>query len=178
MKTSRSLGLLALLALLAAPAVGEESAGARLNAIFVADWEHYAAEVPELATFRGDNRFNDRLTDASAEAVASRKAYRAGLAAKLKSIDRAQLSGQDRISYDVFTRDLASAMRFDAVYGNLPFSFRDSWSPVTQFVDHYFAAWQEASTQLARRERELAELRRNIAGKVVAIRGQTTRGSR
>jgi hypothetical protein len=45
-------------------------------------------------------------------------------------------------------------------------------------VDHYFAAWQEASTQLARRERELAELRRNIPGKVVAIRGQTTRGSR
>jgi hypothetical protein len=44
-------------------------------------------------------------------------------------------------------------------------------------VDHYFAAWQEASTQLARRERELAELRRNIPGKVVAIRGQPTRGS-
>jgi hypothetical protein len=42
-------------------------------------------------------------------------------------------------------------------------------------VDHYFAAWQEASTQLSRRERELAELRRNIPGKVVAIRGQTVR---
>jgi len=39
-------------------------------------------------------------------------------------------------------------------------------------VDHYFAAWQEASTLLARRERELAELRRSIPAKVVAVRGQ------
>lgn len=43
-------------------------------------------------------------------------------------------------------------------------------------VDHYFAAWQEASTQLARRERELADLRRSIPTKVVAVQGQTVRG--
>jgi hypothetical protein len=40
-------------------------------------------------------------------------------------------------------------------------------------VDHYFAAWQEASAQLARRERELADLRRNTPAKVVAVRAQT-----
>jgi predicted site-specific integrase-resolvase len=44
-------------------------------------------------------------------------------------------------------------------------------------VDHYFTAWQEASTQLTRRERELAELRREIPAKVVAVRGQTARGN-
>ena len=37
-------------------------------------------------------------------------------------------------------------------------------------VDHYFAAWQEASSVLARRERELAELRRSVKPKLVAIR--------
>ena len=37
-------------------------------------------------------------------------------------------------------------------------------------VDHYFAAWQETHTLLARRERELSELRRAAKSKVVSIR--------
>ncbi len=56
-------------------------------------------------------------------------------------------------------------------------NLRHQATKLAALVDHYFAAWQEASTQLARRERELAELRRNTPAKVVAIRGQTTRGS-
>jgi hypothetical protein len=47
---------------------------------------------------------------------------------------------------------------------------REHLAKLVALVDHYFAAWQEASTQLARRERELAELRRNNPAKVVAIR--------
>ena len=37
-------------------------------------------------------------------------------------------------------------------------------------VDHYFAAWQETRMLLQRRERELAELRRNVKPKLVTIR--------
>lgn len=37
-------------------------------------------------------------------------------------------------------------------------------------VDNYFTAWQEASSVLARRERELAELRRSVKPKLVGIR--------
>jgi len=37
-------------------------------------------------------------------------------------------------------------------------------------VDHYFAAWKETQTLLERRERELAELRRNIKPNLVPIR--------
>ena len=56
-------------------------------------------------------------------------------------------------------------------------ALRRQAAKLAALVDHYFAAWQEASTQLARRERELAQLRRNIPGKVFAMRGQTARGS-
>jgi hypothetical protein len=56
-------------------------------------------------------------------------------------------------------------------------ALRRQAAKLAALADHYFAAWQEASTQLARRERELAELRRNIPGKIVAIREQTTRES-
>ncbi len=37
-------------------------------------------------------------------------------------------------------------------------------------VDHYFAAWQEASSALQRRERELADLRRSVKPNLVALR--------
>jgi uncharacterized protein (DUF885 family) len=138
MNRPRWLAVVALAILTAGPAAGEESDSARLNAIFSEDWEWYSSQIPELATQRGDNRFNDRLTDASAEAVAARKAHRAELAARLSAIDRSKLSGQDRISYDVFTRGLSSAMHLDAMYGKLPFSLNDTWSPVTQFEGPQF----------------------------------------
>ena len=43
-------------------------------------------------------------------------------------------------------------------------------SKLAALVDHYFAAWQETSSQLRRRERELADLRRNVKPKLVSIR--------
>ena len=43
-------------------------------------------------------------------------------------------------------------------------------SKLAALVDHYFAAWQEASSVLQRRERELAELRRSVKSKLVALR--------
>ena len=43
-------------------------------------------------------------------------------------------------------------------------------SKLAALVDHYFAAWQEASSALQRRERELAELRRSVKPRLVALR--------
>jgi peptidoglycan hydrolase CwlO-like protein len=43
-------------------------------------------------------------------------------------------------------------------------------SKLSALVDHYFAAWQEASSALQRRERELGELRRSIKPKLIALR--------
>lgn len=37
-------------------------------------------------------------------------------------------------------------------------------------VDHYYAAWKESCTLLARRDRELSDLRRNIKPRVVPIK--------
>ncbi len=41
---------------------------------------------------------------------------------------------------------------------------------VAALVDHYFSAWQETSSLLQRRERELADLRQSAKPKVVPIR--------
>lgn len=49
-------------------------------------------------------------------------------------------------------------------------ALRHQLSALAALVDHYFAAWQETRTLLERRERELAELRRNIKPKLVSSR--------
>ena len=41
---------------------------------------------------------------------------------------------------------------------------------LASLVDHYFAAWQEASSMLQRRERELADLRKTVKTKLASIR--------
>ncbi|MFM7506501.1 MAG: hypothetical protein ACKO3M_08045, partial [Rubrivivax sp.] len=58
----------------AAPAASQEperSPAARaLHALFAASFEDSTRRFPEWATYRGDHRFGDRLTDASPEAQA------------------------------------------------------------------------------------------------------------
>ena len=49
-------------------------------------------------------------------------------------------------------------------------ALREQVTKLAALVDHYYAAWQENRTLLERRERELAELRRNIKAQVISIR--------
>lgn len=47
---------------------------------------------------------------------------------------------------------------------------REQMNKIAALVDHYYAAWQESRTLLGRRERELAEVRRNIKPQLIPIR--------
>lgn len=49
-------------------------------------------------------------------------------------------------------------------------ALRQQVTKLAALVDHYYAAWQEGLALMARRERELAEVRRSIKPKVTAIR--------
>src|SRR6185436_18922292 len=51
------------------------SASARLKALFDEDWEWQMSHHPEGATYFGDHRFDDRLSDASPEAIARGEAH-------------------------------------------------------------------------------------------------------
>ncbi len=68
-------------------------------------------------------------------------------------------------------RDPGSARR---ALQQLRDEYKDLCQQVTNLaslVDHYFAAWQEASSMLQRRERELADLRKGAKPKLVSLRG-------
>jgi len=57
-------------------------------------------EAPEFATELGDHRYDDRLTDASLEAVQAREARQRALLKDLKRVDVDVLGDEDRISHD------------------------------------------------------------------------------
>jgi uncharacterized protein (DUF885 family) len=105
----RKLGIFILIALVAPIAPGQvtpmNEESKKLHALFKEDWEWGLEQFPEAATFLGDNRYNDRLTDLSPEAIDRRKAHEREMLARIDRIDRSRLSGQDLISYDLYLAD-------------------------------------------------------------------------
>jgi uncharacterized protein (DUF885 family) len=128
-----------LLLTLAGPACAERPADRevkRLHALFDTEWQWRLQEYPEFATFVGDPRYNDKLTDLSAAAMDRRKAHERDVLRRIREIDRARLSGQDVLSYDLFRRDAeqnVALQRFPA--GTVPqggYLYPFEWMPVCQ----------------------------------------------
>jgi uncharacterized protein (DUF885 family) len=89
------------------PAATKSAAAAKDLAKFLdEEWEWGLKEFPERATTVGDPRYNDRLTDLSAEAIERRQQHSRDALAHLKRIDRETLTEDDRLSYDLFQREL------------------------------------------------------------------------
>ena len=73
-----------------------------LQALFDEAWESEARAAPEWATLRGDLRFNDKLTDRSAAALAARDAFARDMLARAKAVDACLLNDTDRVSLALF----------------------------------------------------------------------------
>jgi Uncharacterized protein conserved in bacteria len=76
-----------------------------LRQLFASDWEFRHREHPETATWQGDHRYDQKLTDLSPAAIERRKAHDRDMLARLGGIPRAGLSKQDGLSYDLFKRE-------------------------------------------------------------------------
>ena len=72
----------------------------RFRALLDSDWQWNMQQSPEWSTAVGDHRYDDKLTDASPEAVARREEHDRAQLKALKRIDVDVLTGEDRISYD------------------------------------------------------------------------------
>jgi uncharacterized protein (DUF885 family) len=111
----------------AAKAAGTTApASARLAELVESYWQRSLQLNPIQATFLGDPRYDDRLPNTIGEAwLAESLALEKEYLAKLQAIDPATLSGQDRLTYDIFKRD-----RTLAIEG---FRFQAELLPVNQF---------------------------------------------
>lgn len=97
---------------------------AKLHALFDEDWQWRLQAFPENATFLGDHRYNDRLTDFSPGAIERRKAHEREMLVRIQKIFRTKLSGQDPLSYDLFLRDKKIEVEGQR--------FQTEWMPINQ----------------------------------------------
>ena len=106
------------------------SASKRLHALFASSDAAFLERNPTAAFFRGDFSRADRLTNGFAPDYLEkeRAAAEADLAA-LRAIDRAALSAEDRISYDVFEYNQQRTLEGTSA-ANLPF---EKYLPIDHF---------------------------------------------
>lgn len=84
------------------PAAPANSASQAMHALFEADWQRQLRENPLGASYAGDERYNDRLPDLSPAAIETSEQAVRDSRAKLKAIDRNQLSDADELNYDIY----------------------------------------------------------------------------
>jgi len=94
----------------AATAAKSAAAAKELAKFFNEEWEWGLREYPERATYLGDARYNDRLTDLSFEAIERRNKREQEALARLKKIEREALPEEDRLSYDLYQRRVEIAI--------------------------------------------------------------------
>ena len=80
----------------------EKSVAELFHEILDEQWENGIVNSPEWATQLGDNRFNDRLNDASYQTILIRQEETKVLLKKVKNIDRSKLSEDDQLNYDLY----------------------------------------------------------------------------
>lgn len=73
-------------------------------------WQWRLREFPESATWLGDHRYGDRLTDLSEAAIERRKAGRRRFLARARALRTAELADQDALSLELLRWELALAV--------------------------------------------------------------------
>ena len=79
---------------------------AALHALFASEWDVEMQEWPTRASSLGDRRHDDRWPDVSPAGFARRAAHARELQARVHAIDPAPLSPDDRLSLELFTREV------------------------------------------------------------------------
>src|SRR6185437_89877 len=77
-----------------------------LNALFDDIWQDKLKHSPEYASYLGDKRYNDKLTDYSVQAINASLARGRGYIEKLGMIDTTGLPDQEKLSADLMMRSL------------------------------------------------------------------------
>jgi uncharacterized protein (DUF885 family) len=105
--------------------VSVESRLATQNVLFDEYYQNRLRESPELATYLGDDRYNNRLDDHSLAGIVRRAAADDAFLARLRVISTAGFPERDTLSHDLLLRILTD----DRAYRDL----KDYEMPLTQF---------------------------------------------
>lgn len=167
---------LALHTLPARAADGDPPEAKALHALFERHWEWSARTFPEFATYRGDHRFGDRLSDASAAAIAQRDREVAAFLAEARTIPRERLSATDRVSLAMFIdaqQRQAEQAAFPAARG---MSLRALGGPQTQLAELLQVVPTRTTAQVEQLLARLAAFPRRMEQEMALIRASAAAG--
>jgi uncharacterized protein (DUF885 family) len=102
-----------------------EGRRAELNRLLAEEWEYRLRTQPELATHVGDNRYNDRLSDFSDEAIADDLKHTRESLQRFEALDVAGFPEQERLNHALMVRSLRESLEAA--------QFKDWEMPATQF---------------------------------------------
>ena len=171
------------LSLLAVPAAAADTAAdpdsqqtKALHALFDRHWDWSARSFPEFASYRGDHRFGDRLSDLSAIAIAQRDAEVARFLADARAVQRHKLGPTDRVSLDIFIdaqqRQVESAA-FPAARG---MTLRALGGPQSQFAELLQIMPTARTEQVEQMLARLAAFPRRMDQEMALIRSSAAAG--
>jgi uncharacterized protein (DUF885 family) len=108
--------MFAILVLLAPLLAAAQTATEQAHALFERDWQWRMLHQPELATTVGDHRYDGTLADTSLAASRTALDHERRMLDAIRAVDRGELAGQDRISYDLFVDDKERKLAAAAFY--------------------------------------------------------------
>ncbi|MCP5091295.1 MAG: DUF885 domain-containing protein [Gammaproteobacteria bacterium] len=120
---SLKIGLAALL--LSLSAAGQADTTADFEALLDEHWEWTLQAYPTLASSLGDPRYNDQWSDQSLDGIARRHNKAREFLRRAYAIDRAALSEENQLNYELFRRQLQDDVDVHQFHGHLlPFFHR------------------------------------------------------
>jgi uncharacterized protein (DUF885 family) len=175
MKTALAVALLAVFTLVQAQSSKPDSADARFEALYKAEWGWRLEQFPGLDDEETQaGKYDDRLPTVTAAAQQKRLEYWKDVLQQLATIAPSELSSENRINYAVYkpqVENLAAGIRFRAY--EMPFnSDSQFWSDLGFLSTRHLRSVQEAEHYVAR----LNEIPRYFAENIVNMRAGLKRG--
>ncbi|WP_088284730.1 DUF885 family protein [Ideonella sp. A 288] len=171
-----ALALLLPTTLRAADPAAPAEAGQALHALFERQWDWSARSFPEWATYRGDLRFNDQLSDLSAAAEAARDRDTAGFLAEARAVRREALSPTDRVSLDLFIDSQQRQLEWAAFPAAQHMSLRVLGGPQSDFAELMSIAPMQRPDQAAQALARMAALPRLMDQQIELLRASAKAG--
>jgi uncharacterized protein (DUF885 family) len=151
----------------ASPATTEAG---KLHALFDRHWAYIARTFPEWSTFRGDHRYGDRLTDASAAGRAAQDAQTRRWLAEARAIKRGKLNATDRVSLDLFIDQHERAVAMMAFPGYRSMTIESNDGLQSDFAQLLSVTPVQTRAQAAQLMKRLAALPRRMDDEIAHLR--------
>ena len=141
-----------------------------LHALFDRQWEGIKRLFPELASYLGDHRFGDRLSDASAAGRAAADAQGQQWLQEARALQRDKLSLTDRVSLDMFVASQERQTERRAFEGYRTMTLGALGGAQSQFADLLQLAPVQRREQVEQTLARMAALPRRIDQEIANLR--------